>query len=563
MPRWILFLGSLFVLLPSAAFAQVRERLAVLNVTSPSEVAPVSDLKVLGNAARVAATQAARPDVMVMTVEAMIALQEDLGVRCDSDSECAVSVGRMLNATLVLSGTLDRFGGDQLVLDLQLYNVLSGALLAAEQIRDREIGRLLDAVPLTTKGLLLKSGYSNLGGVGASAPSTSGGFSFDASGLNASVQSTAAAEAARQAELEAAAREAGCQKEAMEGAEKLQAAAVVAAAAKLTGEIDAAWGGLLPVLQACLRLGDVSQRSACALQAAGFAQKASAARATVGAASYAVSTVCGPRGQAVGARSAQVRSARVAEAETWVAELEKGPVAGPPPTWASPTLGTFRLIPEGTFTMGCKPGRDDVAGGCYEREVSARSVTLTKAYYLMEHEVTQGEWEQVMGFNPSSFVSCGRGCPVEQVSWNDLRVFIEKVSARDGVTYRLPTEAEWERAARGGQEFAYAGSSDIGAVAWYENNSGLGTHPSCLKQRNGFGLCDMTGNVWEWVADWYSDGQRAAEIDPQGPSSGSSRVIRGGSWGFGARNARIAARNGFGSSVRDYHLGFRLLRPIP
>jgi formylglycine-generating enzyme required for sulfatase activity len=562
MPRWILFLGSLFVLLPSAAFAQVRERLAVLNVTSPSEVAPVSDLKVLGNAARVAATQAARPDVMVMTVEAMIALQEDLGVRCDSDSECAVSVGRMLNATLVLSGTLDRFGGDQLVLDLQLYNVLSGALLAAEQIRDREIGRLLDAVPLTTKGLLLKSGYSNLGGVGASAPSTSGGFSFDASGLNASVQSTAAAEAARQAELEAAAREAGCQKEAIAGAEKKQASALSAAVAKLSGEVDAAWGGLLPALQTCRGVDDMAQRGACAAQATAFADKASSAKATVGAASYAVTTACGSRNQAVGSTSAPVNSPRVAEARALAGELGKERYRGPGPTWDSPTLGTFRLIPAGTFTMGCKPGRDDVAGGCGWDD-TPHTVTLTQAYYLMEHEVTQGEWQTVMGSNPSYSTSCGSRCPVERVSWDDVQAFIAKVSARDGVTYRLPTEAEWERAARGGQAFAYAGSSDVGAVAWYDGNSGYQPHPVCGKSRNGYGLCDMTGNVWEWVRDWDGAYGSASATDPRGPSAGSNRVARGGGWNSDARDARVACRCGGGPACRYGGLGFRLLRSVP
>jgi formylglycine-generating enzyme required for sulfatase activity len=234
----------------------------------------------------------------------------------------------------------------------------------------------------------------------------------------------------------------------------------------------------------------------------------------------------------------------------------------PTPTWASPTLGTFRLIPAGTFTMGCKPGRDDVAGGC-DSDETPHTVTLTKAYYLMEHEVTQGEWRAVMGSNPSWFKTCGSRCPVEKVSWDDVQAFVAKVSARDGVTYRMPTEAEWERAARGGQEFAYAGSNEVGAVGWYWDNSAETTHPVCGKSRNGYGLCDMTGNVAEWVGDWSVDDGSASVTDPLGPSAGPCRVVRGGCWLNDARGARVADRNGADPTSRYSDLGFRLLRPVP
>jgi formylglycine-generating enzyme required for sulfatase activity len=234
-----------------------------------------------------------------------------------------------------------------------------------------------------------------------------------------------------------------------------------------------------------------------------------------------------------------------------------------PAPWGSPSLGAMVYIPAGTFTMGCVPGRDDVVGECNSDESPAHSVTLTQPYYLMEHEVTQAEWQAVMGSNPSEFTSCGSDCPVEQVSWDDVQAFIAKVSARDGVMYRLPTEAEWEWAARGGQEFAYAGSSDRGAVAWYDANSGRQTHPVCGKSRNGYGLCDMTGNVWEWVGDWYGDYGSASATDPRGPSGGSRRVYRGGCWVYGAWNARVVRRSGIGPANRANALGFRLLRPIP
>ena len=237
--------------------------------------------------------------------------------------------------------------------------------------------------------------------------------------------------------------------------------------------------------------------------------------------------------------------------------------AAPASTYQSKSVGMMRLIPAGTFTMGCKPGRDDVAGGCYSDESPPHTVTLTKPYYMMEHEVTQAEWSAVMGANPSYFPSCGPTCPVEQVSWNDAQAFIAKVSARDGVTYRLPTEAEWEYAARGGAGFAYAGSSDLGSVGWFSDNAGSKTHPVCGKARNGFGLCDMSGNVWEWTADWEGAYASSAQTDPRGPASGSYRVRRGGCWFYDAQGARVADRNGGNPDNWSDNLGFRLVRSVP
>jgi formylglycine-generating enzyme required for sulfatase activity len=152
---------------------------------------------------------------------------------------------------------------------------------------------------------------------------------------------------------------------------------------------------------------------------------------------------------------------------------------------------------------------------------------------------------------------------VEQVSWNDAQAFIAKVSARDGVTYRLPTEAEWEYAARGGAGFAYAGSSDLGSVGWFSDNAGSKTHPVCGKGRNGYGLCDMTGNVSEWTADWYGGYASSAQTDPRGAASGSSRVFRGGSWIGVALSARVAFRDRSLPDFRSGDLGFRLVLSVP
>jgi sulfatase modifying factor 1 len=197
------------------------------------------------------------------------------------------------------------------------------------------------------------------------------------------------------------------------------------------------------------------------------------------------------------------------------------------------------------------------------------SVTVS-SFCMMESEVTQGAWETVMGSNPSNFSSCGSTCPVEQVSWDDIQVFIKKVNKRDGVQYRLPTEAEWEYAARGGQSFLYSGSESLSAVGWYSENSSNQPHPICQKRRNGYGLCDMSGNVWEWVSDWYGDYKTSGStfkadslVDPQGNASGSPRVVRGGSWYDAPDDARVADRIGLSPSDRYFYLGFRLSRTIP
>jgi formylglycine-generating enzyme required for sulfatase activity len=214
----------------------------------------------------------------------------------------------------------------------------------------------------------------------------------------------------------------------------------------------------------------------------------------------------------------------------------------------------FVWIPPGSFTMGSpqnEEGRDS-------DEVQHR-VTLTKGYWLGKYEVTQDQWRRVMGTNPSRFRSCGGKCPVEQVSWNDVQEFIRKLNAAEsGNPYRLPTEAEWEYAARAGTTGLRHREHD--AVAWYEGNSGRTTHPVGTKAANDWGLHDMLGNVWEWTADWHGAYPGGAVTDPQGPPQGSVRVYRGGSWVSYARVCRSANRNWSVPSNRISFLGFRLAR---
>ena len=210
----------------------------------------------------------------------------------------------------------------------------------------------------------------------------------------------------------------------------------------------------------------------------------------------------------------------------------------------------FKLIPDGKFRMG--EGTD------------SRDVTLTRSYYLGVFEVTQEQYQHVMGNNPSSFK--GAKNPVEQVSWDDAISFCKKLSKvpaekSDGRVYRLPTEAEWEYACRAGTTTTYSfgdAESRLDDYAWYDNNSGGTTHAVGLKKPNALGLHDMPGNVWEWCQDWYGDYPSGALIDPRGPSGGTFRVDRGGSWGGPAAYCRAAIRGTNVPSFRSSNYGFRV-----
>ncbi len=211
------------------------------------------------------------------------------------------------------------------------------------------------------------------------------------------------------------------------------------------------------------------------------------------------------------------------------------------------------FVEGGTFQMGSNDGE--------AREKPVHSVTLSD-FYIGKYEVTQKQWRVVMGNNPSYFSGCDNH-PVEQVSWDDVQEFIKRLNQKTGNNYRLPTEAEWEYAARGGNksnEYIYSGSNSVGDVAWYNGNSGLKTHPVGQKQSNELGLSDMSGNVFEWCSDWWSEYyQSSATSNPKGPSSGSDRVFRGGSWGIGAQYCRTSIRRSCLPEGRSDFLGFRLV----
>ncbi len=216
-------------------------------------------------------------------------------------------------------------------------------------------------------------------------------------------------------------------------------------------------------------------------------------------------------------------------------------------------------LPAGSFDMGANNGKAD--------EQPVHRVTIAKAFAIGKTEVTQEQWRAVMGNDPSYFTGCGDTCPVEQVSWDDAQAYIQKLNARTGKQYRLPSEAEWEYACRAGAQQEFCGSDNQDAVSWNGFNSGSflfnTPHPVAIKQANAFGLYDMSGNVWEWVADGYHDNYNGAPTDGSVWPDGAMRVLRGGAWGVDPKYARATSRSKFGTNYRHYSYGFRLAVTLP
>ncbi len=230
-----------------------------------------------------------------------------------------------------------------------------------------------------------------------------------------------------------------------------------------------------------------------------------------------------------------------------------------PPAMVRDSIGMrFKLIQSGSFLMGSNSSNAD------DDESPVHRVTISRPFYIGIHEVTQEQYESVMGTNPSHFRGSNR--PVESVSWNDAMEFCRRLSRMEGVTYRLPTEAEWEYACRANITTDYYwGNGSAERYAWHYENSGSQTHNVGQKRPNAWGLHDIAGNVWEWCSDWYDEDyySRSPARDPQGPSSGERRVMRGGSWVNVPRNLRVSFRSGYSPGYSDNPLnGFRCIRDL-
>jgi len=234
---------------------------------------------------------------------------------------------------------------------------------------------------------------------------------------------------------------------------------------------------------------------------------------------------------------------------------------------SSAVLGAkFVLIPAGTFSMGSPSSEPDRGS-----DETQHQVTISKSFYMQTTLVTQGQWKKVNGNNPSFFKKCGDDCPVENVSWNDVQDFIKKLNQLEGGNrYRLPTEAEWEYAARAGMTSPFFTGNCLSTdQANYDGNYPL---TGCPKGKfreetvrvssfapNAWGLYDMHGNVFEWCQDWYGDYPSVSVTDPMGPSTGSGRVIRGGHWRTHARHCRSAYRDAVSPTGSNDIVGFRLV----
>ena len=228
------------------------------------------------------------------------------------------------------------------------------------------------------------------------------------------------------------------------------------------------------------------------------------------------------------------------------------------------------FVEGGTFLMGCT---SEQGGDCYSNESPNHLVTVSD-FYISKYEITQGQWEAIMGTSIRQqrdksnrewqIYGEGANYPMYYVSWNEVQEFIIRLNSLTGKQYRLPTEAEWEYAARGGKKskgYKYSGSNFIEQVAWYSDNSGNTMHPVGSKQPNELGIYDMSGNVYEWCYDWYGAYDSGSHTNPVGPGSGSYRIIRGGSWNFIAAYIRVSNRISSTPSRRYYYLGFRLVCP--
>lgn len=219
---------------------------------------------------------------------------------------------------------------------------------------------------------------------------------------------------------------------------------------------------------------------------------------------------------------------------------------------------TMVAVEGGTFTMGATPEQE---GEAQDNEKPAHEVTLSN-YYIGETEVTQELWNAVMGSNPSNNQSAV-DYPVERVTWNDCLAFVKKLNELTGENFAMPTEAQWEYAARGGNKskgYKYSGSNTVGEVSWCSDNSDFITHAVKGKKANELGIYDMSGNVYEWCGDWYGAYTSASQVDPQGPVSGTGRVFRGGSAQIYNDRSRVSFRYYLLPDQRNFFIGFRLAK---
>ena len=377
-------------------------------------------------------------------------------------------------------------------------------------------------------------------------------------------------------------RQQRCDETAKVDGEKARAARLATAEQRAQTKARTAWSGQSAELEMCASL-KRTERNGCIEAVNAWLGVARAMVVSIPAGVEPIETKCGTREPVYEAVERTVVASDVKVAEMLLTRLQSADSMGGGGVAVSGSTNSigmsFVTISPGSFVMGCTAEQTN----CWHDEKPAHTVTLSRGFEIQTTEVTQGQYRAVMGTNPSRFSSCGSDCPVEKVSWVDAIKFANALSKKEGLSpaysgsgdsirwdksangYRLPTEAEWEYAARAGKATRYSGSNEVGDVAWTGSNSSSKTHKVGTKKANAWGLHDMSGNVWEWCWDWYDEGYYGSSsgADPVGATSGDFRVVRGGGWIDNPTYPRVAFRDRHNPSNRSGNGGLRLLRTSP
>ena len=588
--RNLLFLFGLLLLIPRAVFADVR--LAVLEfrgVGVSNGLLQVLTDKVRSGVLDVSRGQKIKGEkLIIMTRENMLQILKDQGLSAeDCTGECEVEIAKNIGADYVISGNLTKL--DELyVLTIKLHETAQSNLLGNKTVETEKKRELLSGAErvggqVFQEGLNLSPSNNDSSSSGFS---NSGGFSSSNGGFGGGIQG----------DLKQKLKEKKCREYAENEAKRQREERISNEVKRLQHEASKAWNAMQEDFSICLELG-LEDRVLCQEGLEGWYASATTLKVVLNSGAEKVDTDCGVREEVFDTISRNVEVVEIEEAKQMREKLKRKRLQNSSRKdkkgFFCSTFGLFCpkgevissngydavWIPAGSFTMGCTEGDS----GCDSHAKPRHKVTLTKGFYMMTTEVTQGLYKDVMGENPSSFSSCGANCPVESVSWYEAVKMANKLSERDGLEscyqigsgsrpsvswnnkdctgWRLPTEAEWEYAARGGESYKYAGSNNIDEVAWYSSNSGSKTHPVGQKKANGYGLYDMSGNVHEWVWDSWKREYDSSTTDPiYIDTSSPKRVSRGGSWGSDAWYARVSLRDGNRASLRYFRQGLRFLR---
>ena len=589
--RPIVLLAAL--LMPMSTLAAEAESVAVLELENQSHRVKTEEVQFITDLVRRAATEGLdRTRYRVMTRETMEVIVPPQEMKCLA-GKCLVEIGKKLQAKFVVGGSVKDFG-TKIAVTLEAYDAMSGMLIGSETGTPASVdeagpvvqqmgARLMQKIGGGTPGTALGGGGQPAGGGGQPA-SGGGGPSFQVSAM-AAIPTVAAVSG-----FDARATGLDFGNVDVEALERYDQVTTTDAGSASPEEKARAWRDLAskaPQFAVAARArADEWDRNAAQLKAAAEARRQRVAARDKDwerLSRLLPLKVVGDDDKKKWAKTFVDAYGNTWDDNPYLAELApylpKGTVKG---------LEGYVRIPAGTFQMG-SPGSESGRSG----DETQHRVRITHAFLMKATEVTQGEWKAVFANNPSSFSSCGNDCPVENVSWWEAVSYANALSRKEGLPecyelsgcggtpgdksyscsgarsrglscagYRLPTEAEWEYAARAGTETPYYTGNSADDAAWYSANSDNKTHPAGRKRANAWGLSDMLGNVWEWCGDWFGSYAAGETADPVGADTGSTRVLRGGSWRYDASFVRAAARDNVVPGYRNGNLGFRLARSL-